>query len=137
MNTRARWTLATASTLLAVGLAGCGGGGAAAGATRPTAPAGAAASAGQHVTITANSSLRFAPMVVPVHTGTVQITLVDSGAYPHNLVIPGLHVTSGTVTGDPGGAQTVFTVTFAQPGTYSFHCVYHASAGMVGSFVVS
>jgi plastocyanin len=42
-----------------------------------------------------------------------------------------------TVTGDPGGGQVSFTVTFARPGNYAFHCQYHASAGMAGTFVVS
>jgi plastocyanin len=65
----------------------------------------------------------------------VRITLKDMGAYPHNIVIPGLEVTSATVTGDPGGAQVSFTVTFAHAGRYSFHCQYHASAGMTGVFV--
>jgi plastocyanin len=81
--------------------------------------------------------LRFSPMTVRLHTGTVRITLADSGAYPHDIVIPALHVTSPTVTGDPGGAKTSFTVTFAHAGRYAFHCQFHASAGMTGTFVVS
>ena len=76
-------------------------------------------------------------MMVRVRTGTVRITLKDMGAYPHNLVIPALGVTSATVTGDPGGTQVSFTVHFAHPGHYPFHCQYHASAGMTGVFVVS
>ena len=103
----------------------------------PSAPAGSAAKASQQVTIVGNSSLRFAPMTVHLHTGSVRITLKDSGAYPHNIVIPTLHETSSTVTGDPGGSQTSFTVTFSHPGKYPFHCQYHASAGMTGVFVVS
>jgi plastocyanin len=92
---------------------------------------------GQQVTIEGTNSLRFAPMTVHVHTGTVRITLKDMGAYPHNLVIPSLNVTSPTVTGDPGGARARFTVTFGHPGRYAFHCQYHQSAGMTGVFVVS
>ena len=77
------------------------------------------------------------PMTVHVHTGKVRITLKDMGAYPHDIVIPELKVTSRTVTGDPGGAQVTFTVNFAHAGRYPFHCQYHASSGMVGVFVVS
>lgn len=93
--------------------------------------------AGQHVTITGTNSLRFSPMLVHVHTGIVRITLTDMGAYPHNIVIPALGVTSASVTGDPGGGQVSFTVTFAHVGRYAFHCQYHASVGMTGVFVVS
>lgn len=107
------------------------------GAGTPAAPAGPVTAGSQRVTIVGSNALRFAPMAVHLHTGKVRITLRDSGAYPHNIVIPALHVTSATVTGDPGGGQTSFTVTFAHPGRYAFRCQYHASAGMTGVFVVS
>jgi plastocyanin len=84
-----------------------------------------------------NSSLRFSPMTVRVHTGTVRITLKDMGSYPHNIVIPALGVTSQTVSGDPGSTEVSFTVTFKHQGRFPFHCQYHQSAGMVGMFVVS
>lgn len=125
-----------AMALAAVTVAGCG-------ASAPSGPASARpasapeTAAGQQVTIEGTNSLRFAPMTVHVHTGTVRITLKDMGAYPHNLVIPSLNVTSPTVTGDPGGATARFTVTFGHPGRYAFHCQYHQSAGMTGVFVVS
>ena len=129
----ARRGAAAGAALAALALTGCGGGG-----TSPSSSgSGHAAAAAQHVTITGNSMLRFAPMSVHVHTGAVRITLQDSGAYPHNLVIPALHVSSPTVTGAPGGSRISFTVTFTHPGRYAFHCQYHASAGMAGAFVVS
>ena len=103
----------------------------------PVTHAPASSAAGQRVTITGTNALRFTPMTVHVHTGKVRITLKDMGAYPHDIVIPELKVTSRTVTGDPGGAQVTFTVTFAHAGRYAFHCQYHASAGMTGVFVVS
>ncbi len=103
----------------------------------PASPPARAVAGGQQATITGNNSLRFVPMRVRLHTGRVRITLKDSGAYPHNIVIPALHVTSPTVTGDPGGTQTSFTVTFSHPGSYRFYCQYHQSAGMTGTFVVS
>jgi plastocyanin len=110
-------------------LAGCGG-------SSPPAP-GSAAAGSQHITIEGTSGLKFTPMTIPVHAGTVSITLKDMGAYPHNLVIPALGVTSKTVTGDPGAGSVSFTVTFKHHGRYAFHCQYHQSAGMVGVFVVS
>ncbi|HLX51582.1 MAG TPA: plastocyanin/azurin family copper-binding protein [Streptosporangiaceae bacterium] len=99
-------------------------------------PAHAAALA-QRVTIAGNNSLRLMPMTVHLHTGTVRITLRDSGAYPHNVVIPVLGVASPSATGAPGGAQFTFAVTFRHPGRHAFRCPYHASAGMIGTFVVS
>ncbi len=136
-----RWPgwLAASAIAAAVAVAGC------AGTSSPTASgAGASASGGpaaaaasQHVTIMGNSSLRFSPMTVHVRTGAVRITLKDMGAYPHNIVIPALGVTSKTVTGDPGSDEVTFTVTFKHQGRYPFHCQYHQSAGMVGVFVVS
>lgn len=99
---------------------------------RPTRGAGP-----QRVTLVGNEALAFSPRTVHVHTGRVRITLVDSGAYPHDVVIPALGVTSPTVTGDPGGTETTFTVDFPRPGRYRFHCAYHLAAGMTGTFVVS
>jgi plastocyanin len=104
--------------------------------TFPASPA-HSATAGQKVTITGTDTLRFVPMTVRLRTGTVQITLTDMGAYPHNIVIPALGVTSPTVTGTPGGTRVTFTVTFPRPGRYRFYCQYHVSAGMSGIFVVT
>jgi plastocyanin len=129
---RPRRVMAVAAVLGGLTLAGCGSGGAG-----TSSQAGSSRPASQRVTIVGNSSLRFAPMTVHLHTGTVRVTLKDSGSYPHNIVIPSLHMTSSTVTGDPGGTQASFTVTFSHPGKYQFHCQYHGSAGMTGVFVVS
>ena len=38
--------------------------------------------------------------------------------------------------GDPGGARTSFILTLGQAGRYAYKCQNHASAGMVGTFVV-
>jgi plastocyanin len=136
---RWRQCLAGGAVAAVLVLAGCGQGPppAASSAQVSSSPASPGAAAGQRVTIEGSSALRFRPMTVPVHTGTVRITLKDMGAYPHNLVIPALGVTSKTVTGDPGSGSVSFTVTFAHPGRYAFHCQYHQSAGMTGVFVVS
>jgi plastocyanin len=158
MDRTVSWTwlrgmLAAGAALTALGIAGCGssaspaasssapaGNGASSSVSSSPAsssPAAGAAAGEQAVTITGTSALRFSPMTVHVHTGKVRITLKDMGAYPHNIVIPSLKVTSATVTGDPGGLQKTFTVTFPHPGRYAFKCQYHASSGMVGVFVVS
>jgi plastocyanin len=139
-----RQGMIAAAIAAALAVAGCGGSSAPSSSAAQTpathapatsAPAGSAS--GQQVTITGTNALRFTPMTVRVHAGKVRITLMDMGAYPHNIVIPKLGVTSRTVTGDLGGGRVAFTVTFAHPGRYPFHCQYHASSGMVGVFVVS
>ena len=126
--------LAAGAVAAAVALVGCGSSAPGPGSAAATSPAAATA---QHVTITGTSTLRFSPMTVHVRAGTVIIKLADMGAYPHNIVIPSLHVTSKTVTGDPGGADVTFTVKFPHAGRYAFHCQYHQSAGMTGVFVVA
>jgi plastocyanin len=144
-----RWRAALAAGAIAAlaAVAGCGSstpaatGSPAASPPAATRPAGSAGSSGsaasQQVTLTGTSGLRFTPMTVHVQAGTVRVTLKDMGAYPHNVVIPALGLTSKTVTGDPGSSSVSFTVTFKHPGHYAFHCQYHQSAGMVGVFVVS
>ena len=124
---------AIVTAALSAAVTGCGG------STPAPGPASAAPGtvAGQHITVEGNSSLRFMPMTVHVHAGPVRIALKDMGAYPHNLVIPSLRVTSPTVTGDPGSTIARFTVLFPHAGRYPFHCQYHQSAGMTGVFVVS
>lgn len=140
MLTARRGSVLAAGTTAAaaLALAGCGGGSAPAHAPASSAAQARASSAGgQQVTIAGTDMLRFGPMTVRLHTGKVRITLKDMGAYPHDIVIPRLGVTSAAVTGDPGGTRVSFTVTFAHAGRYAFHCQYHASAGMTGVFVVS
>ncbi len=132
--------LAAAGAVLAgLAVGGFAGGGAAGTPAGPATgtPAGPVTKAAQQITIGGTDALRFSPMTVRLRTGTVRITLTDMGAYPHNIVIPALGVTSPTVTGDPGGTRVSITVTFTHPGRYAFQCQYHASAGMTGTFVVS
>jgi plastocyanin len=141
-----RRCLMAGAVTAALAVAGCAGSGPSAPAgSGPAAPSGSASgsagsassAAGQQVTITGTDLLRFSPLTVHVHTGKVRITLTDMGAYPHNLVIPALAVSSASVTGAPGGMRVTLTVTFAHVGRYAFHCQYHASSGMAGVFVVS
>ena len=123
------------STLIAVVATGALLGACGAATAAPRHPARGAGA--QHVTIVGNEALAFSPRTVRVHVGRVRITLVDSGAYPHDLVVPALGVTSPTVTGDPGGTEASITVDFHHPGRYRFFCAYHLAAGMTGTFVVS
>jgi plastocyanin len=137
-RSRRAGVILTAMAAAAMTVAGCGGTASGpSGSAGTPGVAGSGAAASQRVTIEGTNALRFTPMTVHVRTGTVRITLKDMGAYPHNLVIPGLKVTSPTVTGDPGGTIVGFTVTFPHSGHYPFHCQYHAPSGMTGVFVVS
>lgn len=97
----------------------------------------AASGAVQQVTVHTTDLLRFQPSTITVHTGTVRITLIDDGAYPHDMSLPTQHVTSHTVTGTPGEQRTTVTLHLDHPGTYPFLCTYHASAGMRGELIVT
>ena len=105
----------------------------------------------QAVTIGATDDFRFTPGDVSVHPGKVRLTLVDRGAYPHNIAFStlgptslgptslgptSLGATSASVSGSPGQTSTTLTLTFTRPGRYDFVCTYHSSAGMKGSLVV-
>lgn len=89
----------------------------------------------QRITVKATNALRFVPSTLVVRTGTVDITLVDTGAYPHDLHVPGLHAVSKTVTGFSGQRTTHLVLRIAKPGRYPFYCDYHSTAGMVGTIV--
>lgn len=110
--------------------------GSAAGTGTGTAAASQSPGGVQQVTINATSSFRFDPSTITARTGRLKVTLVDVGAYPHNLSVGQLHTTSDTVTGGAGKSTTTFTLTFNHPGTYGFFCTYHSSAGMRGQFVI-
>jgi plastocyanin len=89
----------------------------------------------QHVTIDTTDEFRFVPADPTVHAGPVELTLTDSGSYPHNISFGSLHRTSKTVTGSLGQQRTTLTLDL-KPGTYDFVCTYHSSAGMKGRLVV-
>ena len=123
-----------------LGIAACAGGAAVALAgtapsARHTAATGSAVAA--HVTIVGDNALRFAPAVVRVRSRSVRVTFKDTGAYPHNIVVPARHFTSPSVSGDPGNESVAFTLHFPRRGRYNFYCQYHVAAGMVGTFIVS
>ena len=125
--------------LLAAGCSSGSTGHHAAPASGPAASASAQSGAGgvQQITINATNDFRFDPATIHAHVGMLRVTLVDTGSYPHNLAVASLHSTSKTVSGEPGATSTTYTLTFANPGTFSFVCTYHSSAGMKGQFVVT
>ena len=128
---------AVAATSLALALAGCSSSSSPLHGEQLTAVAATPGPGGtQQITIDATNMFRFDPPVIKAHPGTLKITLVDTGSYPHNLSVESLHVTSQTVTGELGDTKTTFTVRFAHPGTYDFVCTFHSSAGMRGQFIV-
>lgn len=136
-RSRTRMTFLAGAALTAVAITGCS-------SSSPTTAAGGSATpqAGSvtahqgKITIKADDQLMFTPAVVTTTVGTLTVRLVNSGSYPHNLVVPALHVTSATVSGDPGSTSTTVTLHFTKPGRYPFECVYHAAAGMRGTFIV-
>ena len=137
----ARLVPAAVAAALAVLSTGCGSG------AHPATPAGQAGSrataattspgGAQQVTIHATDGFRFEPASVTAHTGALTVTLVNDTSYPHNLSVADLHTTSETVTGGTGTNTSTFTLTFSRPGTYSFVCTFHSSAGMRGQFVIT
>lgn len=94
-----------------------------------------ATDAAQNVTIRATDAFRFDPSEITVHQGRVRLTLVDTGSYPHNIVLPSLHARSADVSGSLGEQRTTLTLDVS-PGSYSFFCGYHSTAGMSGRLVV-
>lgn len=116
----------TAAAVVVTTLAGCGAAGHAA--SPPRTGAGSV----QSLTIRVTDGLRFEPSALTVHPGRVRLTLVDTGAYPHNIAFASLGRTSRSVSGSPGEQRTTLDLTLNRPGTYRFVCTYHSSAGMAG-----
>ena len=86
--------------------------------------------------MTAGDDFRFSPTHLELARGSDTIVLRNAGAYPHNISVPDLHVTSRTVTGSLGKQSTTLRLTADRPGTYRFLCTYHDQAGMTGTLVV-
>jgi plastocyanin len=106
------------------------------GCSSASSPKTAASADVQSVTIGGTDDFRFGPADVTVHPGTVRITLIDKGSYPHNISFPSLGQTSASVSGSPGQTSTTLLLRLPKPGRYSFVCTYHSSAGMKGGLVV-
>lgn len=81
------------------------------------------------------TDLAFSPDELTVMVGeAVNLTLINAGDVPHDLVIPELGV---RVAAAPGRQATV-GIEFEQAGSYEFICTYpgHAEAGMTGVLTV-
>lgn len=128
--------LAVVSPIVVSAVAACSSGDSQPDAASASSAATAAAAGVQLVTLHVTDRLRFTPDIISVHPGKVRVTLVDDGSYPHNFSIPSLHVTSPTVSGNPGQTSATTTLNLTKPGSYEFVCTFHASAGMHGEIVV-
>lgn len=99
-------------------LAGCGGAGG----------GGADAAPVTGVTEVAAKDNRFTPAAIQVPAGTEVTWKFEDGLVPHDVKADGFS------SGEPRRKGT-FTHTFAQPGTYAYHCTVHD--GMTGRVVVT
>jgi plastocyanin len=82
------------------------------------------------------SEFSFTPKEVRMKVGeTVMFLFTNEGAYPHNLIIQELGLTSATVQ---KGESTNLEFTATKPGTYKMHCGIgnHEAQGMVGTLIV-
>jgi plastocyanin len=102
-------------------LAGCGGGGGGGGGGADAAPV-------TRVTEVAAKDNRFTPAAIQVPAGTEVTWKFEDGFVPHDVKADGFS------SGEPQRKGT-FTHTFAQPGTYAYHCTVHD--GMTGRVVVT
>jgi plastocyanin len=106
----------------AIVLAGCGGG------DEDGGGGGAAAAPVTGVTEVAAKDNRFTPAAIQVPAGTSVTWRFEDGFVPHDVKADGFS------SGEPRRKGT-FTHTFAQPGTYAYHCTVHD--GMTGRVVVT
>jgi uncharacterized cupredoxin-like copper-binding protein len=142
MSRFARATIVVPLALAAVLVAGCGsssknsssgGAGGQSGATSSQAASGG----GDQLTLS-ESEYKITPASATVsHTGTIAITVKNTGAVTHALTV---QTPSGAVsTSDIApGASTTLTVKATQAGKYVFFCPIpgHRQAGMQGTLVV-
>jgi plastocyanin len=123
---RAGLSRVVVSAALLAGVACAGDGGAA---TQPEAPGGSG-----NVREIRLSGVSFSPRDVTIGVGTTVRWVVNDGIHtvtPDNAGQAG----AWTGTGELGPGQT-FTHTFAQAGTYTYHCIPHRSQGMTGTIRV-
>lgn len=101
-------------------------------ATRPPVTAVRGADGVQTATLEANDGFKFSPSEVIAAPGRLRIVLQNSGATPHNLILPSLH--KGTA--DASGGQSVVLTVTVKAGAYQFLCSYHRDLGMTGQLIV-
>jgi plastocyanin len=76
------------------------------------------------------SGTAFAPNSKTISAGTT-ITWKNTDSYVHTSTSDAGVWDTGNIPG--GGSRTT---TFNAPGTYPYHCTYHAAMGMTGTIVV-
>lgn len=112
-----------------------GGGSGGGGGTMPGAPA---------ASITA-TEYSFSPATLSVKAGTM-VTWTNGGSVSNTATsdaADSLSFDSGTLGGstpDPYGGRSPggsFSMTFAKPGTYPYHCSFHGAQGMTGTITVT
>ena len=103
----------------------------------PTAPGGSDAS---EVTVL---DFQFSPNVLEIPTGS-RVTWKNQGRTAHTTTADGGQWDSGSISGSTPGGGTYdqpatpggsFTRSFAEPGTYVYHCSFHSN--MTGRIIVS
>jgi plastocyanin len=98
--------------------------------TNPSGPTGPTGFATDSINM---SGMRYSPAIDTVHVGaTVKWKNLDG--YNHTVTSD-----DGTTFGSPGPAipsGTIFTFTPTTTGTFTYHCQYHQSMGMVGTLIV-
>lgn len=88
----------------------------------------------QHITVKGDENMQFTPNVIKAHPGKLTITLVTTGATPHDLQVTKLHANTGMVKkGKPGEVE----VDLSSAGRYDFVCTYHVRQHMTGVIEVS
>lgn len=133
MTRAARTRLLPAALLgAALALTACGGGEAAGEPNGGTVQAQGPADA-QTATVVSVDGLEYDPGTVEAVVGTLELTHRNASDVPHNLTFDDDAL--GAIDTVTGGESKAITLTFSEPGTYSFVCTFHS--GQVGQVVVS
>lgn len=109
---------------LTVVLAGCGG-------LSMTNPTGSNGAGGPTASVAIQDN-GYAPSVITIQVGT-RVIWTNNGTSIHSVTSDSTGFDSGSLAppkANPSGGMTngdLFQVTFATPGTYTYHCIYHAA----------
>lgn len=120
-----RRSLATLAVLAAFTLSACSG------SSSSPDPSGKGGPDGNPSTVTVVDSA-FQPEALTVPVGTTVSWEWVATTLPHNVVADEGAFTSGDLQ-----TEGSYTFTFDTAGTYSYHCIAHQSAGMVGTITVT
>lgn len=115
-----RWALLPAAALAALAVAGCGGGGNDSSSSTGTAAAANGAGAAASATVMI-ADFKYGPDPVQVKSGG-SVTWTNTDSSPHTATDPSAKGVLDTGTLNQGDSKTV---TFEQPGTYLYTCLFH------------